>query len=112
HANWKFQCENTVDGYQGNYVHRSFQEAIARSNDDAAPRQVTTGQRSGIGDQVAFRELGSTRGFVNGHGSLDRPLTEERLAELEAADDTQTVAELIQRVGRERAASVLAQHNL
>jgi len=60
-GNWKWQAENGHDGYHGNYVHESWQRVLERAN-EAPVREIRK-----------FRADGCTRGFVNGHGLLERP---------------------------------------
>jgi benzoate/toluate 1,2-dioxygenase subunit alpha len=111
-GNWKFQCENTVDGYHGNYVHRSFQQTSARSKDTTILQQ-TQGSGVSLAAQKAFRELGQTLGLRYGHGALQRPLTAARFEELLKDPNLGSLHEQAEaRLGRDRALEVLAQHNL
>lgn len=56
-GNWKFQLENSTDGWHARYVHASAVQTMAHF-----------GTRSG---KTAWR--GCTRGFAGGHGILERP---------------------------------------
>jgi phenylpropionate dioxygenase-like ring-hydroxylating dioxygenase large terminal subunit len=58
-ANWKFQVENSMDGYHGNFVHQSFFENVRR--------------RSGVNltDLGTSQSLAETRDLGNGHVMLD-----------------------------------------
>lgn len=60
-GNWKFQMENGVDGYHGNYVHASFLRIAERAGERKASAFV----------QV--RETGGTRGLPRGDGMIERP---------------------------------------
>ncbi|MGP4015988.1 aromatic ring-hydroxylating oxygenase subunit alpha [Saccharopolyspora sp. 5N708] len=60
-GNWKWQAENGHDGYHGNYVHESWQRVLDRAGE--AP----------VRDIRKYRADGCTRGFVGGHGLLERP---------------------------------------
>ncbi|HXG36596.1 MAG TPA: aromatic ring-hydroxylating dioxygenase subunit alpha, partial [Dehalococcoidia bacterium] len=57
-ANWKFQAENTIDGYHPGIVHQSFFEMV----------QKRTGARI---DVFTDTSLGQTRDLGNGHSMLD-----------------------------------------
>lgn len=57
-ANWKFQVENTTDGWHARYVHGSAFKILEE-------HKMRDRQR-GL--------LGTNRGFKYGHGMLDRPL--------------------------------------
>jgi phenylpropionate dioxygenase-like ring-hydroxylating dioxygenase large terminal subunit len=59
-GNWKWQAENGVDGYHGNYVHASWQKLLERAGE--AP----------VRDIRNFREGGCTRALPYGHGILER----------------------------------------
>jgi len=58
-ANWKFQIENSMDGYHPNFVHQTFFDNVQR--------------RSGanIRDLFSSRSVGLTRDLGNGHTLLD-----------------------------------------
>jgi phenylpropionate dioxygenase-like ring-hydroxylating dioxygenase large terminal subunit len=58
-ANWKFQVENGMDGYHGNFVHQSFFENVRR--------------RTGVNltDLGTSQSLAGTRDLGNGHVMLD-----------------------------------------
>ena len=58
-ANWKFQVENSMDGYHGNFVHQSFFENVRR--------------RSGVNltDMMTSQSLAQTRDLGNGHVMID-----------------------------------------
>jgi phenylpropionate dioxygenase-like ring-hydroxylating dioxygenase large terminal subunit len=76
-ANWKFQVENSMDGYHGNFVHQSFFENVRR--------------RSGVNltDMMTSQSLAQTRDLGNGHVMIDfRPYNQARGARLGAAMPT------------------------
>ena len=58
-ANWKFQVENSMDGYHGNFVHQSFFENVRR--------------RTGVNltDIGTSQSLAQTRDLGNGHVMID-----------------------------------------
>jgi phenylpropionate dioxygenase-like ring-hydroxylating dioxygenase large terminal subunit len=112
-GNWKLVLENTVDGYHGNYVHSSFQEVTSRSADKTGFRQVRTNAVASVDEQVAFRELGGTRGYPRGHATLDRPYTSERLDDLRDQEDAAEYIALLEKaMDKERILDVLGQHNV
>jgi phenylpropionate dioxygenase-like ring-hydroxylating dioxygenase large terminal subunit len=59
HANWKFQIENGMDGYHGNFVHQSFFENVRR--------------RTGVNvsDLGTSQSPAQTRDLGNGHVMID-----------------------------------------
>jgi benzoate/toluate 1,2-dioxygenase subunit alpha len=59
-GNWKFQLENGIDGYHGNYVHSSF----IRIADRAGERKAAS--------FTAMRETGVTIGLSHGDGLIER----------------------------------------
>jgi phenylpropionate dioxygenase-like ring-hydroxylating dioxygenase large terminal subunit len=58
-ANWKFQVENSMDGYHANFVHQSFFENVRR--------------RTGLNltDFASSQSLAQTRDLGNGHVMID-----------------------------------------
>lgn len=100
-GNWKFQMENGVDGYHGNYVHSSFLRIAERA-----------GERR-MADFTQVRETGGTRGLPFGDGMIERPYggmagqfdyADARWADYHAALDAA--------YGRERREAILGQRNL
>jgi phenylpropionate dioxygenase-like ring-hydroxylating dioxygenase large terminal subunit len=76
-ANWKFQVENSMDGYHGNFVHQSFFDNVRR--------------RSGVNltDMMTSESLAQTRDLRNGHVMIDfRPYNRVCGARLGAAMPT------------------------
>lgn len=59
-ANWKFQYENSTDGWHARYVH----ESAIKTMDHFGTRSARMGWP------------GLTRGFAQGHGVLERPRTD------------------------------------
>lgn len=63
HGNWKFQCENVLDGYHANSVHgsayRTIEQFPKRFPDAGTSRAI-----------IGVRGVGETRGYPNGHGML------------------------------------------
>jgi phenylpropionate dioxygenase-like ring-hydroxylating dioxygenase large terminal subunit len=100
-ANWKFQVENSMDGYHGNFVHQSYFENIRR--------------RTGVNltDMMTSQSLAQTRDLGNGHVMIDfRPYNEARGPRLGAAMPTSESgqayhAAMIAKHGAERARELL-----
>src|SRR5699024_7326942 len=63
-ANWKFQAENGVDGYHGNFVHESYAQIIERSG--GATVEEIRATRNQVGDD------NYAKGFDYGDGLLER----------------------------------------
>ena len=101
HANWKFQIENGMDGYHGNFVHQSFFENVRR--------------RTGVNltDLANSQSPAQTRDLGNGHVMIDfRPYNEARGARMSAVMVTSESGQayrdsLIARHGEERTKELL-----
>lgn len=63
-ANWKFQAENGVDGYHGNYVHESYAKLLEHAGERSL-RDITA-ERGRLG------AVNIARGFKTGDGMLER----------------------------------------
>lgn len=101
-GNWKFQLENSVDGYHANFVHRShFDNVLARTGFDARPLATSS-------SPARIRDLG------NGHSSWDiSALTRKdpvnKSAQSTLRDSCRAYADsLIARHGAERAQYLLS----
>lgn len=62
-GNWKFQCENVLDGYHANPVHGSAYRTI-RQFPERFPGADSSRAITGV------RKTGEARGYPNGHGML------------------------------------------
>ena len=82
-ANWKFQLENTTDGWHARYVH----DSAFKTMQDFSKRDPTKGWQ------------GCTRGFERGHGILERPMRSSFAPEVEES----YMALLTDRHGKDRA---------
>lgn len=60
-GNWKFQTENVYDGYHPGFVHRSAFNTVRKFEGSFENRAL----------DVAVRQQGYTRGFPEGHGTLE-----------------------------------------
>jgi len=100
-ANWKFQVENSMDGYHGNFVHQSFFDNIRR--------------RTGINltDLSTSQSPAQTRDLGNGHVMIDlRPYNKANGSRLRALVPTTTSGQayrdaLVDRHGQGRAEELL-----
>jgi phenylpropionate dioxygenase-like ring-hydroxylating dioxygenase large terminal subunit len=100
-ANWKFQVENSMDGYHPNFVHQTFFDNVQR--------------RSGtkLTDLFASRSVGLTRDLGNGHVLLDfRPYNKATGSRLRAVLPTTLTRQeyleaMVNRYGKERTEELL-----
>lgn len=60
-GNWKFQVENVYDGYHPGFVHRSAFNTVRKFEGSFENRAL----------DVAVRQQGHTRGYPEGHGTLE-----------------------------------------
>lgn len=60
-GNWKFQTENIYDGYHPGFVHGSAFRTLKKFDGTFSNRALDT----------AVRQIGYTRGFPGGHGTLE-----------------------------------------
>ncbi|TDF64969.1 Rieske 2Fe-2S domain-containing protein [Cupriavidus sp. L7L] len=60
-GNWKFQAENVYDGYHPGFVHRSAFNTVRKFEGSFENRAL----------DVAVRQQGYTRGYPEGHGTLE-----------------------------------------
>lgn len=103
-GNWKFQCENVLDGYHANSVHGSAYRTI-RQFPQRFPGADSSRAITGV------RKVGETRGYVNGHGMLGAG------AALEAGNIPDDVRQryrdrLVERHGEETAREILNNRHL
>lgn len=60
-GNWKFQSENVYDGYHPGFVHRSAFNTVRKFEGSFENRELN----------AAVRQQGYTRGYPQGHGTLE-----------------------------------------
>jgi phenylpropionate dioxygenase-like ring-hydroxylating dioxygenase large terminal subunit len=100
-ANWKFQIENSMDGYHPNFVHQTFFTNI----------QHRTGRK--LTDLFTSSSPAQTRDFGNGHVMLDlRPYNDAksslwRAVNPEVRQKEPYIEAMIARYGTERATELL-----
>ncbi len=100
-GNWKFQLDNGVDGYHGNYVHESFLQILERSGE-----KTVRGYKD-------LRSTGSVVGLSHGDGFIDRPYG-GMAGQFEYHDSrlSRYHEQLRQAYGPERMQAILGQRNL
>ncbi len=100
HANWKFQYENSMDGYHPNFTHQTFIDAIRKR----------TGNRL---DLYTDESAGLSRDFGNGHSMLDRRPYSQRMGNNQSRitattpSDETYLAQMEARYGKARAEELL-----
>lgn len=95
-GNWKFQAENVYDGYHPGFVHKSAFNTVRKFDGSFENREL----------KAAVRQQGYTRGYPEGHGTL------EAGAPLESGGIDPDIrkaynAKLVELYGEEGAAEVL-----
>lgn len=101
-GNWKFQLENGVDGYHGNYVHESFVKLLDRA-----------GERSRRDVVRARNDLGThnyAKGLPNGDALLERE--DAMLGTFDYASLEEYRRALTEAYGAQRVQDVLTQRNI
>lgn len=95
-GNWKFQAENVYDGYHPGFVHRSAFNTVKKFAGSFENRAL----------DVAVRQEGYTRGYPEGHGTLEAgaPLESGNIDPQARADYQQ---KLIDMFGEQGAADTL-----
>ncbi|MGH3343194.1 MAG: aromatic ring-hydroxylating oxygenase subunit alpha [Carbonactinosporaceae bacterium] len=101
-GNWKFQMENGVDGYHGNYVHESFSQILARSGE--RPVQNIAQMRNQVGSR------NYAKGLSRGDGLLERE--SGMLGTFDFTHYPRYREQLEASYGAERAAEILIQRNI
>jgi benzoate/toluate 1,2-dioxygenase alpha subunit len=109
-GNWKFQVENTTDGYHGDFVHESFwmiQEKFgAKSGRHGAYVQ------SSVKDIKKMRKQGRTMGFDQGHGLWNTPLDPAALDQMLEGEHGEYYRGLVEKYGREEVVTMLSNMNV
>lgn len=72
-GNWKFQVENSTDGYHGDVVHESFFKLVAEFGNKGGQHGAYT--QGDLDEIFRHRMTGRTFGFDNGHGIWESPMT-------------------------------------
>ncbi|NNN20172.1 MAG: Rieske 2Fe-2S domain-containing protein [Acidimicrobiaceae bacterium] len=101
-ANWKFQAENGVDGYHGNYVHESFVNLLERSGERSA--YDTTQARDAVGSR------NFAKGLPFGDGLLERK--DGMLGTFDYRNQSSYCQQIEEAYGPERADDIMMQRNI
>lgn len=101
-ANWKFQAENGVDGYHGNYVHESYAKILERAGGQTL-RDITAARARTGAVNVA-------KGFATGDGMLERDSAMLGSFDTAAAPDFRE--RLVATYGEERTHDILMMRNI
>lgn len=109
-GNWKFQAENTVDGYHGDHVHESFwmiQEEFGRaSGTHGAYTQAS------VSDIKKMRRKGQVMGFKGGHGLWNTPMDAAALDTMLSGPYSDYYGGLLERYGRDEVLTMLSNINV
>ena len=109
-GNWKFQAENTTDGYHGDTVHESFWQLLAEFG-HAGGRHGSYTQK-GMRDIIKHRQTGRTVGFENGHGMLEYPIADEAVEAMRSGPHADYMSKLEERHGRSGLIDIFNQMNV
>jgi benzoate/toluate 1,2-dioxygenase alpha subunit len=101
-ANWKFQVENGVDGYHGNFVHESYAQLIERAG-GATVEEIREG-----------RNRLDTHNFAKGlsHGDSLLERTGSMLGAFDPSDQEDYTRALVETHGEERAHKINMMRNI
>lgn len=101
-GNWKFQLENGVDGYHGNYVHESFVKILDRSGD--RDRSSMARSRNTVGSR------NYAKGLPFGDGLLER--ADGMIGTFDYAGSERYRQAIIEAHGSDRLDDILTQRNI
>lgn len=107
-GNWKFQVENLVDGYHGDYVHESFFKVVEKFGNASGMHNVYVGKLGDIRRHRLQRTI--VRGFPQGH-ALWASLATKELVELLRNKYPEFIARLQQLHG-ERVVDLFGAYNV
>lgn len=102
-GNWKFQMENGVDGYHGNYVHDSFAKIVDRAGELSRRDIVRSRNEVSKGNHA--------KGLRHGDGLLERA-NGQMIGTYDLREDTEHRTRLEELYGLERAQDTLVQRNI
>lgn len=109
-GNWKFQAENSTDGYHGNFVHQSFWKLMSRFGNEGG--QHGNYVELDIAKIFQRREQGRTVGFRGGHGLLQYPAPETGIASLRTGPHADYARAMEASYTPARLDEIMPQHNL
>ncbi len=109
-GNWKFQVENSTDGYHGNTVHETFWKVMHQFGNRGG--QHGNYAATDIKKILKRREEGATYGFENGHGILEYPLPETGLDTTKPGPEGEYLRTLEAKHGRAGLEAIMPQYNV
>lgn len=109
-GNWKFQAENSTDGYHGNTVHESFWRVMAEFGNRGGLHGNYT--ETDYKEIIRRRETGCTRGFENGHGILEYPVARPVIERLRGPEFGDYIRRLEKTHGKAAIEHIFTQYNL
>lgn len=109
-GNWKFQAENTVDGYHGDHVHESFWMVQEQFGRESGTHGAYT--QSSVRDIKKMRRQGQVMGFEGGHGLWNTPFDPAALDGLLAGPHADYYRTLLDRHGRDELLVMLSNINV
>jgi benzoate/toluate 1,2-dioxygenase subunit alpha len=109
-GNWKFQAENSTDGYHGDTVHESFWRVMAEFGNKSGRHGAYT--ETNLQDILKQRRTGYVLGYVNGHGMLEYPLSAPALEAMRNGPHASYFRTLEEKHGRDGLAALFNAPNL
>lgn len=109
-GNWKFQAENSTDGYHGNFVHQSFWQIMNHFGNRGG--QHGNYAETDMAKILKRRESGNNHGMENGHGIYQLPLPEGGIETMFAGPDRGYMEAMAAAHGRAALADILQQYNV
>ncbi|MDA0239597.1 MAG: Rieske 2Fe-2S domain-containing protein [Proteobacteria bacterium] len=109
-GNWKFQSENSTDGYHGDTVHESFFKLVAEFGNRGGQHGAYT--QGDFKKLIEHRTAGRTIGFDNGHGIWESPMTEDAILAMKNGPHGEYVKALEDLRGERKAHQMLNSMNL
>lgn len=101
-GNWKFQLENGVDGYHGNYVHDSFVKILHRAGNSS--RSDVVKARNDVGGVNYAKALGYGDGMLERRGGM--------LGTYDYASDDTYRQSIVESHGKDRIDDITTQRNI
>lgn len=109
-GNWKFQAENSTDGYHGNFVHQSFWKIMGRFGNEGG--QHGNYAETDMSKIMQRREQGRTIGFDGGHGILEYPIPGGGIEAMRRGNHSEYMARMDAAYTTEQLLKIMPQYNL
>lgn len=109
-GNWKFQSENSTDGYHGDIVHESFFKLVSEFGNKGGQHGAYT--QNNFKRIIEHRTTGRSMGFENGHGIWESPMTEDAIVAMKTGPHAEYVKCLEELQGEKLAHQMLNSMNL